>query len=187
MILFAAVQATMLGAAVGNGERPGALGWGGLMLAVAGLVGLLAPGAAMPSRLGAVLMSGAGVAWGVYSLRGRDAPDPLAATAGNFVRCLPLVLVLTAWASPAVSVTAEGVAWAMISGTLASGLGDVAWYAAVSRLATTTAAVAQLSVPVLATVAGVVLLGESWTPGQLAAGTATLAGVALVAAPRPSR
>lgn len=187
LILFAAVQATMIGAAVRGGERPGVLGWGGLIVAAFGLVGLLAPGAAAPTLVGTALMAGAGVAWGVYSLRGRSEPDALAASAGNFVRSLPLVVVLAAWALPGVFFTAEGVLWAAVSGALASGLGYVAWYAAVSRLATTTAAVAQLSVPVLAAVAGVVLLGESWTPGQLAAGAATLAGVTLAVATRTSR
>lgn len=187
LILFAAVQATMIGAAVRGGERPGVLGWGGLIVAALGLVGLLAPGAAAPTLVGTALMAGAGVAWGVYSLRGRGEPDALAASAGNFVRSLPLVVVLAAWALPGVFFTAEGVLWAAVSGALASGLGYVAWYAAVSRLATTTAAVAQLSVPVLAAVAGVVLLGESWTPGQLAAGAATLAGVTLAVATRTSR
>ena len=180
-VLFASVQATMLGTAVVAGERPGARVWLGLAIAVGGLVGLTLPGAAAPDPLGSALMMVAGVAWGVYSLRGRRVADPLAATAGNFARTLPLaaLLILGAVARTPLSASPRGLALAAASGALASGVGYSLWYTALRVIRATTAAVLQLVVPVLAAAAAVVLLGEPPTIRLLVSGAAITAGVAL--------
>ena len=179
LILFGSVQGTMLVAGYRAGERPRAVQWLGFVLALAGLAGLTLPGASAPTLGAAASMATAGVAWGLYSLLGRGASDPTADTAGNFVRsCAPLVLLLVL-AAPALSVTPRGAVLAATSGALTSGLGYVAWYAAVRRLSRTQAAIVQLAVPVLAAWGGVALLGEVWTGRLVACGAAVLAGVAL--------
>jgi len=184
LILFGAVQLSMLGAGLLAGERFAPMGWLGLGLASAGLAVLLLPGAAAPSLLGAVLMAGAGVAWGGYSLRGRGAGDPLAATAASFIRAAPLgvLLSLAVWLAPAAQVHADarGVALAIASGALTSGLGYVVWYAALRRLSALRAAVVQLSVPLIAAVGGVLLLGEAFSLRLGVAALAILGGIALV-------
>lgn len=182
LLLFGCVQATMLGAGLQRGERPGAAVWAGLLLAVGGLVALTLPGVAAPAPLGAGLMAAAGVAWGVYSLRGRGATDPLGATAGNFLRSVPLAaaLLLGAVAAGArLGASGRGLLLAAASGALASGVGYSLWYAALPRLSATRAAVLQLCVPVLAAAGGVLLLGEALTARLVWAGGAVLAGVAL--------
>lgn len=200
LILFAAVQLTMFGTGLARGERFAPAGWAGLALAATGLLYLLLPGASTPALAPALLMAGAGAAWGVYSLRGRGVPDPLAATTANFVRAAPLTILLAllyAWqadlaspfpasasASPAahngLQADARGITFAIISGALTSGLGYVIWYAALRRLTALQAASVQLSVPVLAALGGVLLLGEALTPRLLLAALAILGGIAVV-------
>jgi len=180
LILFGAVQLTMLGAGLLSGERFAAGGWIGMALALAGLAILLLPGAAAPSLYGAALMAGAGVAWGGYSLRGRGAPDPLAATAASFVRAAPLAVLLVLPFSARVHADARGVGLAVASGALTSGLGYVVWYAALRHLTALRAAVVQLSVPLLAAGGGVLLLGEAFTGRLALAALAILGGIALV-------
>jgi len=180
LILFGAVQLTMLGAGLGSGERFGPVAWIGFVLAAGGLVYLVLPGVAAPPLLGAVLMAVAGVAWGVYSLRGRGVPDPLAATGRNFVRAVPLALVLSLVFVMRAHADATGVALAMASGALTSGLGYVVWYAALARLSAMQAATVQLSVPLLAAFGGVLLLSEAITPRLAAASVAILGGIAIV-------
>jgi drug/metabolite transporter (DMT)-like permease len=191
LVLFGCVQATMLGTGLVRGERPKAREAVGLLLALGGLVGLTAPGVTAPDPVGVMLMGAAGVAWGVYSLRGRESRDPLAATADNFLRSVPLMGVLWVMGMLGQHVphaTGQGVALAVASGALASGVGYSLWYAALPHLAATRAAIVQLSVPVLAAVGGVLLLGEGVTLRLALAGTALLAGVLLAlsakAAPR---
>ena len=185
-ILFASVQATMLGSAIASGERPGARVWLGLAIAVGGLVALTLPGAAAPDPLGSALMIVAGIAWGVYSLRGRGVADPLAATAGNFARTLPLAALLVAatLTQAPLSASPRGLALAAASGALASGVGYSLWYAALRVIRATTAAVLQLVVPVLAAAAAVALLGEPATLRLVLSGAAITAGVALALTPR---
>jgi len=182
LILFGAVQVTMFSVGLRSGEMFRPVAWFGLALAVAGLVYLVSPGAAAPPPLGAAMMAIAGVAWGVYSLRGRGVIDPLAATAGNFVRAAPLALVLTLLLATNAYVDAAGVALAIASGAVTSGIGYVIWYAALSRLSAIRAATVQLSVPLIAAFGGVVLLSEAITPRLLAASVAILGGIALVLA-----
>jgi len=179
LLLFGSVQATMLLAGLRAGERLRPVQGAGFVLALAGLLGLTLPGATAPALGAAACMVAAGVAWGLYSLLGRGAADPTGDTAGNFLRsCAPLLLLVAASAS-SLSVTAPGALLAATSGALTSGLGYVAWYAAVRRLSRTQAAIVQLSVPALAAWGGVVLLGEAWSWRLPACGAAVLAGVAL--------
>ncbi len=184
LILFGAVQLTMFAVGLRAGERFRPLSWLGLALAVAGLVYLVLPGVAAPSPLGAGLMAVAGVAWGVYSLRGRGTSDPLGATAGNFARAAPLALLVSAVFIADFDLTAGGAALAVASGALASGLGYVIWYAALGGLSATRAATVQLSVPVIAAFGGVLLLSEAITLRLLVSTVATLGGIALVLSQR---
>ena len=188
LILFGSVQLTMIGAGLAMGERPPATTWLGAALAAAGLVALVLPGLAAPPLGAAALMAVAGVAWGAYSLVGRGATEPLLATGGNFLRAAPLGLVVLAAAillAPAAHrVTAPGAALATASGALASGIGYVAWYAALPGLTRTQAALTQPAVLVLAAAAGVLLLGEPLTLRLVLSGSAILAGIALVVLPR---
>ncbi|MBM3114325.1 DMT family transporter [Jeongeupia naejangsanensis] len=179
LLLFAAVQATMVGAGLRRGERMNPTQWLGFIVAMAGLVVLLLPGLSAPSPLGAVLMAGAGVAWGVYSLRGRGAADPLGETAGNFIRSAPLTLLVLPF-FPLVRLPVDGVIYAVLSGALTSGCGYAIWYAALRGLSATGAATVQLSVPVIVAAAGVLLLGEPLSPRMLFAAAAILGGIALV-------
>ncbi|MDM0055831.1 DMT family transporter [Variovorax fucosicus] len=187
LILFGAVQLTMLGAGLGAGERFGPVAWFGLVVAAGGLVYLVLPGIAAPPLAGAVLMALAGVAWGVYSLRGRGVPDPLAATARNFTRAVPLALALSLVFAARAHADATGVVLAVASGALTSGLGYVVWYAALARLSAMQAATVQLSVPLLAAFGGVLLLSEAITPRLAVASVAILGGIALVLSRKSQR
>jgi drug/metabolite transporter (DMT)-like permease len=181
LLLFAAVQLTMVGAGLRAGERPPASEWAGLVLSIVGLVVLTRPGLARPDPAGAALMLGAGAAWGLYSLRGRWARDAVASNAASFARAFPLALGASAVGASfgATHVSATGVGLALASGALASGLGYAVWYAALRGLTATLAALVQLSVPPLAAAGGVALLGESFSPRLLVAGALILGGIAL--------
>jgi drug/metabolite transporter (DMT)-like permease len=179
LILFGAVQATMIAGGLGAGERPGARTWAGLAIALAGLVALVLPGMGRAPLHDAVLMGIAGAAWGIYSLRGRRSSAPLADTAGNFLRGTPLALLGFALPASGPPATPVGIGWAVASGALASGVGYAIWYRALPRLSATRAAMVQLAVPVLAGWAGVLLLGEAVTPRLVVAGAAILGGIAV--------
>ncbi|GJH30106.1 DMT family transporter [Caballeronia novacaledonica] len=180
LLLFGAVQATMIGYGIAIGERLAAMQWLGLLLALGGLVWLVLPGLAAPDPLSSALMIAAGIGWGVYSLRGRGRSDPVAETAGNFMRALPFALAVSALAWPFASFDAPGFAYAAASGALTSALGYVIWYAALKGLKPATAATVQLSVPVIAAAGGVLLLGEPLTARLAASAVAILGGIALV-------
>lgn len=184
LLLFGAVQATMIGAGVVRGERPAPDQLAGIVLALGGLVWLLLPGLEAPPPLGAALMLAAGVAWGVYSLRGRRGGAPLAVNAGNFVRAAILSLPLLALAGHASPPQPSGIALALASGALASGVGYAVWYTALPSLRAATAASVQLAVPVLTAIAGVALLGEPATWRLAIATVAILGGIALVIRPK---
>jgi drug/metabolite transporter (DMT)-like permease len=179
LLLFGAVQATMIAAGLASGEALSVGQGAGLVLALAGLVGLLLPGLA-PPPVGALLMIGAGIAWGLYSLRGRRVADPSAATAGNFLRATCLALAASALTLPWAQYDARGAALAVASGVLASGLGYIVWYAALPGLRATEASVAQLSVPILTAFGGIALLDETVSTRLVVASLATLGGIALV-------
>lgn len=178
LILFGAVQVTMIGWGLWKGERPGALAWMGFTTALAGLAGLTLPGATRPDLAGAALMVLAGASWGIYSLRGRAAPDPVAANAVHFCwAALPaLALVRLETVTPA------GLLLAAVSGALTSGLGYALWYRALRDLGAVKAGMIQLPVPVMTATGAVLLLGEPLTGRLLAAGAAVLTGIALVVA-----
>lgn len=180
LLLFGAVQATMIGYGLWQGERLRPFQVVGLILAFGGLIGLLLPGLSAPPLHGAVLMLAAGVAWGVYSLRGRGAGDALRATAGNFVRTTPFAVALSIAALPLFAIDAAGVGYAIASGALTSGVGYAIWYTALPQLKATVAATLQLSVPVIAALGGIAFLGEHVTLRLVLAAIAILGGIALV-------
>lgn len=180
LILFGAVQLTMLVTGLYRGERFGALAWAGFAVAAGGLVYLLSPGLTAPPLIGGLAMAAAGVAWGVYSLRGQRSADPLPATSRNFALAVPMVMAVNLAVADQAVWTWTGVAWATLSGTLASALGYVVWYAAVKELTALTAATVQLSVPVIAAAGGVLWLSEGLTPRLVLASIAVLGGIAVV-------
>ncbi|MBX2991245.1 MAG: DMT family transporter [Bacteroidetes bacterium] len=184
LILFGAVQATMIGSHLFEGNRLHVRELIGLLLALAGLAGLTLPGADAPDLLGAGIMAVAGVAWGVYSLRGKGVADPLRATASNFV--VSLVFVLPIAAVPVVGrvASSEGILLAIGSGALASGVGYAIWYTALRGLSASQAGIVQLLVPVLAAYGGVLFLDESVTLRLAIAGVAIFSGVTLAVVAR---
>ena len=179
LILFGAVQLTMMVAALRIGERPHWSQWIGLVLASSGLVYLVLPGLQAPPLTGSALMAIAGIAWGVYSLRGRGAANPLQLTTNNFVRALPLSMVVSLAAWNRMNVSSGGLVIALACGAITSGLGYVLWYIALRHLTATRAAVLQLMVPVLAGVGGVVFLGETVSARLVVSGATVLGGIAL--------
>ncbi|MBP6006964.1 MAG: DMT family transporter [Rhodoferax sp.] len=180
LLLFGAVQATMFAYGLTRGERFSRPQLIGLLLALGGLVGLLLPGLSAPPPLGSVLMLGAGVAWGVYSLRGRGAGDATLVTAGNFMRAAPMAGLLSLLLWGQTTFDTAGIVYAVASGAVASGLGYTVWYTVLPALKATHAATVQLSVPVLAALGGVLFLGESITVRLVLASAAILGGIALV-------
>jgi len=180
LLLFGAVQVTMIGRGLWNGERLRALQTFGVLLAFGGLVGLLLPGLSAPPLIGASLMIGAGIAWGIYSLRGKGAGDPIRVTAGNFMRAVPITLILSFIMINYATVDMAGVSYAVASGALASGMGYAIWYTVLPSLKNTSAASVQLSVPVIAALGGIVFLGEPLTLRLVLASIAILGGIALV-------
>jgi drug/metabolite transporter (DMT)-like permease len=182
LILFAAVQLSMLAAGLRAGERPSAAQWIGVAFAMGGLAAMVAPGLHAPDPAGAVLMAGAGLAWGGYSVLGRGSSAPLADTASNFARGIPFVLfaLLPSLLSlHSIHATNAGIGLAVASGALASGLAYAMWYAVLPSLGSTRAAAVQLSVPVLAAIGGVAFLDETVHARFLVCAAAILTGVAL--------
>jgi drug/metabolite transporter (DMT)-like permease len=182
LLLFGAVQATMTGHGILKGERLCKRQIAGLVLAIGGLVGLVLPGLSAPPFFGSALMLAAGVAWGVYSLRGKGSGDPTRVTAGNFLRAVPLaaLLSLPKIAAHGASLDHAGVWYAVASGAVASGMGYAIWYSVLPALKSAKAATVQLSVPVIAALGGIIFLGEPITARFLLASIAVLGGIALV-------
>jgi drug/metabolite transporter (DMT)-like permease len=180
LLLFGAVQATMILWGLRQGERLDSIQVAGLVVAVTGLVVLVFPGLSAPPLLGSILMLGAGVAWGIYSLRGKQGGNAVAATAGNFLRAVPFAAVIVVCLLPRISLDRTGIVYAAISGAITSGLGYVIWYSVLPGLKAASAATIQLSVPVLAATGGILLLGEPITLRYLLASIAVLGGIALV-------
>ncbi len=180
LLLFGAVQTTMIGHGIWAGERLLRLQLIGLLLALGGLVGLLMPGLSAPPLYGSALMLCAGVAWGVYSLRGKGAGDPTKVTSGNFLRAVPITAALSILMLNGASLDNAGFWYAVLSGALASGIGYAIWYTVLPGLKATSAATVQLSVPVIAAAGGVVFLAEPLTMRLILASVAILSGIALV-------
>lgn len=179
LILFGAVQATMLLASIISGERPSPMEWLGLLLAIAGLIYLVSPGLASPPIFSAIFMLIAGIAWGLYSLLGHHVTEPLAMTTGNFIRATPLAIIAFLLTYQNMHISATGILLAIASGAIASGLGYAVWYAALRELTTTRAATLQLSVPVIAGIGGVLFLAEAISLHFFVAACMILGGIAV--------
>lgn len=185
LVLFPAVQLTMIGYGLARGERPSAASWAGIALALAGLAMLTLPSVTRPDAIGCMLMASAGVAWAAYSIAGRQSGDPVAANAASFLWGGLLCVMLAATRRTDMGATAHGVALAAISGAVTSGLGYALWYRVLPRLSVTQAAASQLSVPIIAALGAAVVLGERLTPTLMVSGAATVLGVGLVLRARP--
>lgn len=187
LLLFGAVQLSMVLYGLFKGERMHGLAIVGLVLALGGLVSLLLPGATAPDLFSAVTMLLSGLAWGIYSLLGKTVQDPLATTAGNFIRATPLVLLASVPFVSGLRWDPLGIFYAVLSGAVASGVGYAVWYVAVRQLASFQGATVQLSVPILASLGGIIFLGESLSMRMLLASVAVLGGIALVLGSKPSQ
>jgi drug/metabolite transporter (DMT)-like permease len=187
LVLFGVVQLTMIGYGIARGERPTALMWAGFVLAAIGLAALTVPSVTRPDPFGVLLMGVAGMAWAVYTLVGRSTPDPVAANARSFLWSAPLAIVLSVLARGSLHTSTGGVTLALVSGGVTSGLGYAVWYRALPRLSVTQAAVAQLSVPVIAALGAVAVLGERLGARLVISGACVLTGVALVLSARARR
>ena len=182
LILFAVVQITMIGGGLLAGEHLRTLQWLGLALAMGGLVYLMLPSVAPPSPIGAIMMSLSGLGWGLYSLIGRGKGNPTALTAGNFLRAaiicavitLPVLLIL-----PEAAIGPKGLGLGLLSGIMTSGIGYVIWYMALKHLTATRAGIAQLTVPFIAAIGGMLFIAEPFTLRFFIAMCLTLLGVAL--------
>ena len=177
LLLFGAVQLTMIGFAFAKGERPGVSTWAGIITAFAGLVYLLLPGVSTPPLFSALLMIVAGIAWGVYSLRGKGSKQPLVATGWNFIGTVPLALLTILLFHDDIRLTTDGVIIATVSGALASSLAYVIWYSVLPHITPTNAATVQLSVPVIAAFGGLLLVGEAVSPRLVIASLLVLGGI----------
>lgn len=180
LLLFGAVQVTMILTGLWHGERLNAQQTAGLAIALAGVVAILSPKLDAPPLVSALLMLTSGIAWGVYSLRGRGVANPTGDTAGNFLRATPMSLLLSALFLAHQHLDGQGVLYAVLSGVITSGLGYAIWYAVLPKLTRTRAAAVQLSVPVLASLAGALFVSEPITLGLMLTSTAVLGGIAMV-------
>jgi drug/metabolite transporter (DMT)-like permease len=180
LLLFGAVQATMIAVGLARGERLDRVQVAGVALAFGGLLGLLLPGWSAPPLGSGLMMIGAGIAWGIYSLRGKGAADPIRATAGNFLLTVPITALLSLLTLQWASLDVMGASYAAASGALTSALGYALWYRVLPLLRATTAATVQLSVPVIVAVGGVLLLAEPITLRLILASAAVLGGIGLV-------
>lgn len=179
LILFASVQIGIVGWAILKGDRPGLLEWLGLGVALAAFAYLVSPGLVAPHPIGSILMVGAGLCWAAYTLLGRGSQSPLTDTAGNFIRTLPLAIVLLLAGLLSGPIDPAAASYAIASGALASGLGYAVWYAALPALSRTTAAIVQLTVPAIAALGGVALIGEQLTLRLVIASAGIIGGVAI--------
>lgn len=177
LILFGFVQATMITFSLLKGEKLSMAQWIGLVVALVGLVILLLPGASAPSLSGFMLMAVSGMAWAFYTIIGKSSTTPLADTTSNFVKTLPFVAVVTLLSLSSMKITNQGIALAALSGALTSGLGYAIWYAALREITVTQAAIFQLLVPIIATVAGVLFFKEVITPNLTIASASILGGI----------
>lgn len=187
LILFGMVQMTMIIAALVQRERPKVLEWLGLILALVGLVYLVLPGLESPPMIRSILMALSGIAWGFYTLRGKGSENPLADTTGNFVRTIPFVVLASMPFVYRIDLSAEGIIFAVLSGSIASGIGYSVWYAALKYHSATRAAILQLSVPVIAAAGGLIFLSEVISLRLILASTLILGGISLAILERTFR
>ncbi len=179
LILFGSVQATMITLALLNGERPKILEWLGLIFALGGLIYLVFPGLSAPPLSSSALMATAGIAWGFYTLRGKQSANPLADTTGNFARAVPMIVSVALLFIPQIHLSQKGILLAVLSGAIASGIGYSVWYTALRFHTTTRAAILQFSVPILAAVGGIIFLAEIVSIRLLLATVLILGGISL--------
>ena len=179
LILFSAVQLTMIAVALFRGERPHRLEWLGLLIAVSGLVYLVFPGLSSPPLFASILMAAVGGAWGCYTLRGKGSSDPLGDTTGNFIRSVPMIVIASIPFCSQINLSTRGFILAVLSGAIASGVGYTVWYAVLKHHTATRAAVLQLTVPLIAAFGGVLLLSEVMTTRLLIASAMILGGIAM--------
>lgn len=179
LVLFGSVQATMIFVALWKGERPKFFEWLGLIFAACGLIYLVFPGLRSPPPVSFALMATAGIAWGFYTLRGKGSENPLADTTGNFVRAVPMIVLLALFFLPQIHLSQKGVLLAVLSGAIASGIGYSVWYAALKFHTAARAAILQLSVPALAATGGVIFLAETVSLRLAAATILILGGISL--------
>lgn len=177
LILFTTVQGTMISWGLYQGDRPSLVEWLGLGVAFAAFVWLVSPGISRPDVTASCLMIGAGLAWGVYSIRGKSATDPLQATAGNFLRSVPIAIALLAMFFKSSSIPLQGAALAICSGAITSGLGYALWYQVLKSLTSMQGAMVQLSVPAIAAAGGIAFLGEPLTWRFIFCSTLILGGI----------
>ena len=179
LILFGCVQATMITLALRAGERPKILEWLGLIFAIGGLVYLVFPGLSSPPPVSSALMTIAGISWGFYTLRGKGSENPLADTTGNFVRAVPMIVLVWLFFIPQVHLSQKGILLAALSGAIASGIGYSIWYSALKFHTATRAAILQLCVPALAATGGIVFLAETVSLRLVLATVLILGGISL--------
>jgi drug/metabolite transporter (DMT)-like permease len=184
LILFGAVQITMIGAGIRSGERPSPIQWLGLIIALAGLVYLVLPGISAPDPLGALLMICSGIAWGIYSIRGKGTITPILSTTANFSRAASLAIISSIIAFSFFYAETVGVILAIISGTVTSAIGYILWYKALAGLTTTVASIVQLLVPALASFGGIIVLDEYLSLRLILASILILGGVGIVISKR---
>lgn len=180
LILFGSVQITMILLSLISGNRLHITEWGGVSLAFIGFVYLMLPGVTTPSIMGFVLMTIAGIAWGIYTLKGRASANPLMDTTYNFLRTIPLIIILTIVTFHDIHLSADGILLAVLSGGIASGIGYTIWYIALGGLSITKAAVVQLLVPVIAALGGVIFVSEPITFRLTISATMVLGGILMV-------
>lgn len=180
LILFASVQITIILLSLITGTRLHISEWVGITIAFAGFAYLILPGVSAPSLDGFILMTVSGIAWGIYTLKGRDSKNPLVDTAYNFLRTTPLVLILLIATIANAHYSTEGIALALLSGGITSGIGYTIWYIALGGLSSTQAAVVQLSVPVIAALGGVIFVAEEITFRLASSSALVLGGILIV-------
>jgi len=180
LILFGSVQITMILLSLLSGYRLHVSEWMGVLVAFAGFVYLVLPGVTAPSVAGFSLMTIAGIGWGIYTIKGRSSANPLSDTAYNFIRSIPLVIVLAAFTFQYAHISGEGILLAIISGGITSGIGYTIWYTALGGLSATLAAVVQLSVPVIAALGGVIFVSEQISMRLTLSALLILGGILMV-------
>ena len=180
LILFSAVQITIIAGSLLKGIRLMRLEWSGLFIAFLGFIYLIFPDLSTPSLFGLVLMTISGIAWGIYTLNGKTSNNALKDTSYNFFRTLPFIIILSIFILPSISLTLEGIVLAVLSGGIASGLGYAIWYSALKEISSIQASVVQLLVPVIAAIGGVVFIDEAFTYRLAIASVCILGGILLV-------
>ena len=180
LILFASVQISMILLSVLSGNRLHTAEWLGIVISCIGFVYLVLPAVKTPSLTGFILMTTAGIAWGVYSLKGRGTQNPLFDTAYNFIRTIPFIIVLSIFTLYDAQATPRGILLAVMSGAIASGIGYAIWYRALTGLSATQAAVVQLLVPVIAAFGGVIFVSEAITLRLVISAIMILGGISIV-------